>query len=73
MTQSQPLIIQYRIYISDGNTRYYLRDWIVCDKYDNLVFDAELHFAMKFRKWNTAMQYREKMVRLGYHPHIEQV
>lgn len=31
---------QFRIFISDGRTKFYLRDWIVYDKHDNLVFDA---------------------------------
>lgn len=73
MRKPQPQIVQYRIYISDGTTKFYLRDWIVCDERDNLVFDTELRYSMKFKKWGAAMGYRDKMVQLGYHPHIEQV
>ena len=73
MRKPQPQIVQYRIYISDGTTKFYLRDWIVCDERDNMVFDTELRYSMKFKKWDAAMRYRDKMVQLGYHPHIEQV
>jgi hypothetical protein len=64
---------QFRIFISDGRTKFYLRDWIVYDKHDNLVFDAERQFAMIFKNWNMAMKYRERMILLDYHPHIEAI
>lgn len=64
---------QYRIYIADGGTKFYLRDWIICDERDNLVFDAERRNAMKFRKWEAAMKYRERMILLDYHPNIEAI
>lgn len=66
-----PFIPRYRIYISDGGTRFYLRDWMICDKRDNLIFDVDRRYAMRFKSWDVAMKYREKMVNLGYHPHIE--
>ena len=64
---------QYRIYISDGSTRFYLLDWIICDQRDNLLFDVDVRYAMKFRNWNAAMKYRERMILLNYHPHIEAI
>lgn len=71
--QMQPPERQFRIYISDGGTKFYLRDVIVCDKNDHYFFDVDRRFAMTFRKMNTAMKYRERMILLNYHPHIEPV
>lgn len=65
--------VRYRIYISDGLTKFYLRDWIVTDHRDNLVFDVDRHYSMKFKSMETAMKYRERMILLNYHPHIERI
>lgn len=64
---------QYRIYIIDDQTRFYLRDWVVCDEYDHLIFDADRRYAMKFARWNIAMRCRDRMVILKYQPHIEAI
>lgn len=64
---------RYRIYISDGDTKYYLRDWIICDEFNNLIFDVDRNRAMMFKSWDAVMRYREKMVGLDYHPHIESI
>ena len=69
----QPQKTRFRIYISDGGTKFYLRDWIICDQRDNLLFDVDVRYAMKFRDWNAAMKYRERMILLNYHPHIEAI
>ena len=66
-----PFKQRYRIYISDGGTKFYLRDWIICDQFDNLIFDVDRHYAMVFKTWDAAMRYRERMILLNYHPHIE--
>ena len=73
MTQQRADNIRYRIYISDGGTKFYLRDWIASDQRDNLVFDGDTRSSMKFKKLATAVRYRERMEALGYHPHIESV
>ena len=64
---------KYRIYISDGGTKYYLRDWIICDEFNNLIFDVDRNRAMMFKSWDAVIRYREKMVGLDYHPHIESI
>ena len=56
---------RYRIYISDGGTKYYLRDWI--------IFDVDRNRAMKFKSWDAVMRFRDKMIGLDYHPHIESI
>jgi len=63
--------IRYRIYIADGVTNFYLHDIIVYEHTEHYFFDADRRYAMFFRKWDTAMNYRERMIRAGYHPHIE--
>ena len=64
--------ILYRIYIRENGVRYYLCDWIIYDKKDHLRFDTECRYAMTFDRWAIAMRYRDRMVSLGYDPHIEQ-
>ena len=64
---------KYRIYISDGSTKYYLRDWIICDAFNNLIFDVDRNSAMKFKSWDAVMRFRDKMIGLDYHPHIESI
>lgn len=66
-----PPEVQYRIYISDGGTRFYLRDIIAHEHNEHYFFDTDVRYAMRFRKWDMAMKYRERMVRANYHPHIE--
>ena len=71
--KNPPHGIRYRIYIADGGTKFYLRDWVVSDDLDNLVFDVDRRYAMLFMKFDIAMKYREKMIIMNYHPHIERV
>lgn len=73
MKSIKPLRIRYLVFIMDGGVKYYLRDWIIADKRDHLVFDVELRYATKFKDWDAAYKMRERMVKLNYHPHIEQV
>lgn len=61
----------YRLYISDGGTRFYLRDIIVHEKTDHYLFDVDRRYAMTFRKRETAMKYRNRMISAKYHPQIE--
>lgn len=67
----KPFTPRYRIYISEHCTKFYLRDWVICDERDNLIFDADRRYAMKFRSWDAALKYHEKMKALKYDPHIE--
>jgi len=62
---------RYRIYISDGGTRFYLRDIVAHEKREHYFFDTDSRYAMWHRSFDTAMKYRERMVDAGYHPHIE--
>ena len=63
---------RYRIYIQDGNTRFYLRDWIACDDNDHLVFDVDRRYAMRFKRWHTVKWYQRKMVAMGYTPFVDE-
>lgn len=65
--------IQYRIYITDGGTKFFLRDIIAYEKREHYFFDTDSRYAMRFHKWDAAMKYRERMIRDDYHPHIEQI
>jgi len=68
-----PSKLRYRIYISDDGRKQYLRDWIICDAFNNLIFDVDRNRAMKFKSWDAVMKYRDKMIGLDYHPHIESI
>ena len=68
-----PSQLRYRIYISDDGRKQYLRDWIICDAFNNLIFDVDRNRAMKFKSWDAVMKYRDKMIGLDYHPHIESI
>jgi len=68
-----PSQLRYRIYISDDGRKHYLRDWIICDAFNNLIFDVDRNRAMKFKSWDAVMKYRDKMIGLDYHPHIESI
>ena len=40
--------IQYRIYITDGGTKFYLRDIITYEKREHYFFDTDSRYAMRF-------------------------
>lgn len=61
----------YTIYIKDGPSKFYLRDWIVSDNGVNLTFAMQKQYAMTFSKLRIAAKYRERMMEMGYFPHIE--
>ena len=63
---------RYRIYIQEGRSRFYLRDWIVCDGNDNLIFHSDWRYAMRFQKWHVVRWYQKKMVELGYKPFVDE-
>lgn len=67
----KPPDVQYRIYISDGGTKFYLRDIIAHEHKEHYFFDVDRRYAMKFRKFDMARKYLERMQRADYHPHIE--
>ena len=73
MSRKKQPTVQYRIYISDGGTRFYLRDIIVYEKREHYSFDTDSRYAMMFKKWDAAMRCRDRMIRADYHPHIELV
>lgn len=60
-----------RIYIQDGNSKFYFVDLTVADDMEHPVFAAERAFAMTFPTACKAMAYRERLIAMGYHPHIE--
>jgi len=62
---------RFVIYITEGPTRFYLRDWIVSDRDVNLTFATMRRYAMTFPSLKVASHYRLKMLEMGYHPHIE--
>lgn len=61
----------YRIYIAEGRTRFYLYDWVVCDDTENPQFTTKHDYAMTFTSFAQAVEYRRRMVEMGYAPHIE--
>ena len=73
MKQQKPRGIQYRIYISESGTKFYLRDIIIHANMENYFFDTDVRYAKKFPSWSTAMKCREGMVHDRYDPHIEQI
>lgn len=62
---------KYRIYIVEDRRRHYLRTWTTWGKFEHLIFDVDARYAMKFRDFATAMDYRDRMIKMNYKPHIE--
>lgn len=73
MSRKQLPTAQYRIYISDGGTKFFLRDIIAHEKMEHYFFDVDRRYAMKFKNWSMAMKYRDRMIALNYHPHIKSI
>lgn len=71
--QKPPPEVRYRIYISDGGTKFYLRDIIAHEHKEHYFFDTDSRYAMRYRSFDIALKYRERMVSAGYHPHIESI
>ena len=61
----------YRIYIQDRDVRLYLMDWIVSIGIDHPQFTTKYDYAMAFKKLDIAMKYHDRLVSLGYEPHIK--
>ena len=58
------------IYIDDSRGKYWLHDIIASDRDLHPVFVTTRKLAMKMRDFDAAMGWREKLVKIGYAPHI---
>lgn len=61
----------YRIYIIDMGQVLWLWDWIVHEEMDHPAFTVVEPSAMKFERFRDAQRYRDRLVSLGYFPHIK--
>lgn len=61
----------YRIYIQDGTLRLYMVDWIAADGMEHPQFSTSYEYAMRFRRFNDALEYHRKMKVMKYDVHIE--
>lgn len=61
---------KYVIYIDDGGRKYWLHDIIASDYDLHPVFASQRKLAMKMRDFDAAMGWREKLLCIGYAPHI---
>lgn len=61
----------FRIYIVDRRTKLYLREWIVCEGRDHILFDTDRRYAKQFKRLEKAKECKQRMIALKYHPRIE--
>lgn len=60
----------YRLYIIDCGSRFYLVDVIIADNMEHPQFSVEWSRAMTFPSLAKAMDYRARLITMGYAPHI---
>ena len=60
----------YRIYITEGFRKFYLMDIIIHDDMEHPQFGVDWSHAMTFPSLYVAMDYRKRLIDLGYQPHI---
>ena len=70
MKPDQSRKVEYRLYFSEGQTRFFLADIIAHDGMEHPQFTVEWRRAMTFHELQTAIAYGRRLRAMGYQMHV---